>query len=173
MSAPARYAASSYELPPLTDGAALELTSLDASDAERLGVVFAAMDPWHSYGYPAAPLQAMMTANEPGIPCFAIRLDGNVVGAILIQPLWLRGPYLRFLALEPVAQNRGVGGALLAWLESEARAAGERNLWVVASQINTGGIRFYERAGFHQAAAFDGLAYDDRVELLFRKRLAD
>lgn len=162
-----------YALPPLADGQTLELTPLDVSDARRLAIVFAAMDPWRAYGYPAAPLQTMMTANAPGIPCFAIRTDANVVGAILIQPQWLRGPYLRFLALEPNAQNRGVGGALLTWLESETRAAGERNLWVVASRINTGGIRFYERAGFHQAAAFDGLAKDDCVELLFRKRLVD
>ena len=171
MSVPARYAASSYTLPPLADGSPLELTSLDAPDAERLGVVFAAMDPWHTYGYPAAALQAMLTADEPGIPCFAIRINGAVVGAMLIQPLWLRGPYLRFMALEPAAQNRGVGTALLDWLESEARSCGERNLWVAVSQINTGGIRIYERAGFHLAATLDGLAYDDRTELLFRKRL--
>ena len=60
----------------------------------------------------------------------------------------------------------------MAFMEREARAAEERNLWVAASEINDGAIRFYERHGFVRVAALDGLAYDDRVEFLLRKRLA-
>jgi ribosomal protein S18 acetylase RimI-like enzyme len=55
--------------------------------------------------------------------------------------------------------------------ETEARAAEERNLWVLASQINAGAIRFYERHGFEKVADLDGLAYDGRTEFMFRKRL--
>ncbi|MEI9902060.1 MAG: GNAT family N-acetyltransferase [Hyphomicrobium sp.] len=69
------------------------------------------------------------------------------------------------------AQGRGLGAAFLAFMEREARAAEERNLWVAASEINVDAIRFYERHGFMATARLDDLAYDGRAEILFRKRL--
>jgi len=56
-------------------------------------------------------------------------------------------------------------------MEREARAAGERNLWVAVSEINTDAQRLYERHGFIQAARLDDLACDGRTEILMRKRL--
>jgi ribosomal protein S18 acetylase RimI-like enzyme len=101
----------------------------------------------------------------------ALSIDGAVAGAAVVRPGWLRGPYLQFLAVVPEAQGRGIGGALLAWMEREARGAKERNLWVAASEINTGAIRLYERFGFRQIATLDDLAWDGRAEILMRKRL--
>ena len=94
-----------------------------------------------------------------------------MVGAAVIRPGWLRGPYLQFLGVVPGFQRRGLGGALLAWMEREARAAKERILWVAASEINTDAIRLYERHGFTQTAKLDDLAWDGRAEILMRKRL--
>ena len=71
----------------------------------------------------------------------------------------------------PAWQGRGLGSALLLWLEREARAAGERNIWVAVSEINAAAIRLYERHGFKQAAKLDDLVYDGRAEILMRKRL--
>jgi len=113
----------------------------------------------------------MLAAVEPGAPRLSLSLDGTVVGAAVIRTAWLRGPYLQFFAVLPDAQGRGVGAAFLSWMEREARAADERNLWVVASQINTGAIRFYQRHGFTHIADLDDLAYDGRTEFLFRKRI--
>ena len=49
---------------------------------------------------------------------------------------WMRGPYVQFLAVLPPFQCQGLGTALLAWVEAQARAEGERNLWIAASEIN-------------------------------------
>ena len=171
MSGPATFSAASYDLP-LRDGSMARLGAIPYGEPALLGEAVGQMDPWRTYGYPASALTRMLAAQEPGAPRFAFFVDGRVVGAAVIRAAWLRGPYLQFLALLPKAQGRGVGAAFMDFVEREARAAEERNLWVAASEINDGAIRFYERHGFVRVAALDGLACDDRVEFLFRKRLA-
>jgi ribosomal protein S18 acetylase RimI-like enzyme len=78
---------------------------------------------------------------------------------------------LQFIGVTPAHQNSGLGSAVLDWMEREARAARERNLWVAVSEINTDAQRLYERHGFFQAARLDDLAWDGRTEILMRKRL--
>ena len=170
MTGPARFSLDSYELP-TPDGLALAVAPLAADDAQRLGLAFAAIDPWATYGYPASVLASFLATAEPGAPRFALVSAGKIAGAAVIRTAWLRGPYLQFLAVLPAHQGRGLGSAFLAWMEAEARAAQERNLWVAASDINADAIRFYERHGFKSTAVLDGLVYDDRTEILFRKRL--
>lgn len=170
MSGPARFDAASYEAP-VRGGAILTLSPLAAADAQRLGEALAKIDPWAAYGYPASALARFLAAAEAGAPRFALVFEGEVVGAAVIRTAWLRGPYLQFLAILPERQGRGLGTAFLEWMEREARAAQERNLWVAASEINTEAIRFYERHGFKATAHLDSLAFDGRTEILFRKRL--
>lgn len=170
MSGPARFSEVSYALT-ARDGTALMLKPLASADAQRLGEAFAGVDPWATYGYPASALVKFLAQAEPGVPRFALVSDAGTAGAAVIRTAWLRGPYLQFLAILPAYQGRGLGSAFLAWMEREARAAKERNLWVAASEINADGIRFYERHGFKATAQLDGLVYDDRTEILFRKRL--
>ena len=112
-----------------------------------------------------------LAGHEPGAQRLALMLDGEIAGAAVVRPGWLRGPYLQFLAVVPAAQGRGIGSAFIGWMEREARAAKERNLWVAASEINTGAIRLYERQGFAPIAKLDDLAWDGRAEILMRKRL--
>jgi len=158
MTGSVRFDAPNYLLPPIADGQVPALGPVPADAAPALSEAIAAMDPWRSYGYPADALFRMLCANEPGTSRFAISLEGEIAGACVIRSTWLRGPYLQFLALLPAAHNRGIGAAFLDWMECEARRAEERNLWVAAPQINSGAIRFYERAGFTKVANLDDLA---------------
>lgn len=160
----------SYEL--VAANTRLCLAPFPASEANALGQAFAAMDPWASYGYPADAIASYLAGDERDGVRLVLRVDGEVAGALGLQTAWLRGPYIRFLAILPAYQGRGLGTAILTWIEDEARKAEQRNVWVIASQINTGAIRFYERHGFTQTAQLDGLAYDDRIEILMRKQLA-
>ena len=165
----ARFTQPFYELK--ARGGMLVVAPLAADDGERLGTAFAAIDPWAAYGYPAAALSKFLLAVEPGAPRFALQVGGEVAGAAVIRTAWLRGPYLQFIGVTPAHQNSGLGSAVLDWMEREARAAGERNLWVAVSEINTDAQRLYERHGFIQAARLDDLACDGRTEILMRKRL--
>ena len=137
-----------------------------------MGALFAAIDPWKRYPISADELTGFFGAEEPGSPRFAIRVEGGLAGAVAITTNWFRGPYIQTFALDPAVQGRGVGSAILAWIEGKAVAACDRNLWVAASDFNEGAHRFYARHGFVRVAAIDGLVRDDRTEILLRKRLA-
>ncbi|MBZ0210095.1 MAG: GNAT family N-acetyltransferase [Hyphomicrobium sp.] len=169
MSGAAMFARARYELP--VEGGPLVITPLGAAEGDRLGVVFAAIDPWAAYAYPAAALSRFLAASEPAAQRLQLSLGDDVAGAAVIRTRWLRGPYLQFLAVVPGLQGRGIGSTVLRWMEREARMARERNLWVVASEINAGAMRFYERHGFEPTARLDDLVCDGRTEILMRKRL--
>ncbi len=67
---------------------------------------------------------------------------------------------LRIVTIASVAQGRGIGRALLAAAEAEARAAGLRRLVVSTSNSNLRALGFYQRNGYMLAAlhlgAIDG-----------------
>ncbi len=140
-------------------------------NADRLGVAFAAIDPWASYNYTAEALSKYLGDKEENAPRYEIVVGEAVAGAIGIRKNWLRGPYLQFLAILPSFQGQGIGGAALSWFEAEALTDKVRNIWVSASDFNVGALAFYERFGFVRVATLDGLVSDDAGEILLRKRL--
>ena len=170
MSTPARFAETRYELP-LRDGSTLVIAPLAAAEVARLAAVFAAINPWAAYGYPASALSNFLSDAEVGAPRFALQIGEELAGAAVIRTAWLRGPYLQFIGVVPAHQNHGLGSAVLDWMEAEARAAKERNLWVAVSEINSDAQRLYEHHGFTPAAQLDDLVWDGRTEILMRKRL--
>jgi GNAT superfamily N-acetyltransferase len=161
-----------YEIP-REDSASVSLVlePLTSEHAKRLGIGFAAIDPWARYPYPASALQAYFAANEPGAPRFAVSIGAELAGAAGLRLNWLRGPYVQFLGVLPKFQRRGLGASVLRWIESEARRGNDRNLWVAASDFNVDAIRFYEAHGFALVAPLPDLVRDGRTELLLRKRL--
>ncbi len=152
-------------------GGGFSLVPLPTAEAALLGDAFAKMDPWVSYPYPASGLASYFSAVESGAPRLALVTNNQVAGVIGLRLNWLRGPYLQFLGILPAYQRHGAGSRVLGWLEEQARAAGDRNLWVCASDFNGAGLLFYERHGFSRVADLDGLVRDGRTELLLRKRL--
>jgi ribosomal protein S18 acetylase RimI-like enzyme len=152
-------------------GERVVLEPLGAGEAEELGLALAAIDPWAAYRATPAGLARFFAADEAGSVRRAIRLGAGLAGIIVVQRAWLHGPYLQFLGLLPGHQGRGVGGAVLGWLEAEARRAGARNVWLCVSATNARARAFYERHGYSAAAAIDALAADHIDEVLMRKRL--
>jgi diamine N-acetyltransferase len=151
--------------------AQIAIQPISAESARRLGPQLAAIDPWARYGFPADALENHLGAHEEGAPRFEILVDDALAGAISIRQNWLRGPYLQLFAVLPRFQRQGIGSHALAWFETDARRAGARNIWVVASEFNLGARALYERFGFSSVATFDGLIAEGTDEILFRKRL--
>ena len=157
-----------------TDGGrVISLHTMSADAAATLGQAFAAIDPWARYPFSVAALTAYLATIESDAPRYAIHVDGALAGAIGTRGAWLRGPYLQFLGVLPTFQRLGLGRAMLTWFEKEARARGERNLWVATSDFNQNALRFYEHQGFEHAAVLDDLVRDGISEILLRKRLCD
>lgn len=59
--------------------------------------------------------------------------------------------YVASLAVAPDARGRGVGSALMASVEAEARRRGAARLALDVSRANAGGRAFYARLGFVEA----------------------
>jgi ribosomal protein S18 acetylase RimI-like enzyme len=84
--------------------------------------------------------------------------DGRVLGFLAIRRSRTRGwEVLERLYVEPDAQNRGIGAALLGQAK-KLRPAG-LYLWVFLQ--NTGARRFYERHGFRPVTLRFGAAADN------------
>ncbi|MBR2535629.1 MAG: GNAT family N-acetyltransferase [Hyphomicrobium sp.] len=152
-------------------GAQISLDTMTEEAAQELGSGFAAIDPWAHYKFSAAALAAYLAKAESGAPRYVIRIGGALAGAVGIRSAWLRGPYLQFLGILPAYQGQGAGQLVLAWFEGTARAHGERNIWVAASDFNSAALKFYETHGFQRAARLDGLLEDGETEILLRKKL--
>jgi ribosomal protein S18 acetylase RimI-like enzyme len=75
--------------------------------------------------------------------------------------------HLSLLAVTPIARQRGIGGALLAWLEAVAVAAGVRQIELEARQDNTVALAFYAQRGYRTAETMIGyyLGMEDGVRL--------
>ncbi len=144
---------------------------MTAEGAVELGAEFAAIDPWARHGFTAKTLADHLGADEPAAPRYEIMAEETRAGAMCIRKTWLRGPYLQFLGVLPRFQNRGLGTAALGWFEAEALRTNSDNIWIAASDFNTGALTLYERFGFVRVASLDGLVSEGTTEILLRKRL--
>lgn len=161
---PVPFAAAQYPLPPLT------CVTLPFSDAAPLGARLAAMDPWQRLGYGADALRRYLAAADPSRKCFAVQHAQATVAVVCIRFPWLRGPYLELLAVFPGSQGQGVGQAILAWIEEQARPSAQ-NLWTMTSEFNHRARRFYQAAGFVEIAPVTDLVATGCNEILLRKTL--
>lgn len=73
--------------------------------------------------------------------------------------------HLALLGVLPDHQGRGVGSALVMWLEKPATVAGLRRVRVEVRADNPRGIAFYEKLGYRERARIPGY-YDGRVDAL-------
>ncbi len=172
MSAPLPFTARRYQIEPARGGKPLIAEPMTEDEAGPLAQAVAALEPWRTYAYPADRLAAFLACPEPGAPRFVFRREDEVAGGIGLRLNWMRGPYIQFLAVLPPFQCRGFGSAVIGWVEGQARAGDERNLWIAASEINEHARRLYERLGFREVAKLDDLVCEGRSEILYRKRLA-
>ena len=155
--------------PEVHELALCRLAPMDEAGAAELAGRLAAMDPWHRLGYPLERLQRYLGTDSPALARYRIEVAGGLAGAITVRWPWLHGSYLELLAILPECQGRGLGNALVGWLEAEA--ASSRNLWVAVSAFNTEARRFYARCGFVEVGRVPGLVRDGFDEILLRKAL--
>ena len=148
------------------------LRPLTAENAGKLAEALAAIPPWSVIGWSAERMTRALKLAQPSMKRFEVFTGGKLAGIIAVQDPFLHGPYLQLLAILPDCQGRNMGLRLLQWMESEARRAEARQLWLCVSTFNARARAFYERFGFEPAAVLDKLATDASDEILMRKRLS-
>jgi ribosomal-protein-alanine N-acetyltransferase len=58
--------------------------------------------------------------------------------------------HLQLFAVRPSSQRKGIGSAILIWLETVARFAGARRIYVEARRENSAARCFYNEHGYHE-----------------------
>ena len=106
----------------------------------------------------------MQALHDGGYPYLVAEIDGAVKGYAYAGAYRTRPAY-RFsvedsIYIDPAAQRRGVGRALLAALIEECERRGFRQMIaVIGEPSNTASIRLHEKFGFRLVGTFQGIAW--------------
>jgi GNAT superfamily N-acetyltransferase len=79
-------------------------------------------------------------------PDMTVAEDGGVLLGV-VQPM---GDEVNGLWVDPAAQGRGLGTALLRHAERQIAAAGHGRAWLTCSGFNRGAVRFYLARGYRE-----------------------
>lgn len=109
--------------------------------------------------------------------CFVLELDGEIAATITLSKgeeakALTELPFLKWFAVAPEHQSRGVGSRLLAWVEREiiARRYGAEAVTLATAEKHPWLLDMYERKGYERFRAFDS-GNGDGVMHLLRKQL--
>ena len=96
---------------------------------------------------------------------------GDVVGLawVVITRVLDRAAYLRLLLVAETHQSRGLGAAMLARVEREARASRCRHLVLLVTKTNRRARSFYERHGYAHVGDLPGFVRPGIAESLYMK----
>jgi len=149
-----------------------QLRHVTRLDAKVLSVALAKIDPWKTLGSTPTEFEEGFQSQTHSTNTYAVILEDRPVGIISVRYPWLLGPYLGFLGFVPEAQGKGLGGALMNWLEEMAQEHSARNVFICVSDFNHEAQAFYKSFGYEKVADLDGLIVDEHAEFLLRKRLS-
>ena len=96
---------------------------------------------------------------RPAVAAF----DGDAVAGVLVYDI--AGAECEILALYAARQWAGVGTAMVTLVAGLAAAAGCRRYWVLTTNDNVDGLRFYQRRGFRLSALRCGAVDESRRTL--------
>lgn len=105
--------------------------------------------------------------------CFALARDahGRALGCGALRPFDDEPQAAEIKRMFARPGTRGVGQALLAFLESEAAGFGYTVLRLSTRRVNTRAVEFYQRHGYHLIAGYGRYA-GSAVSVCFEKRIA-
>jgi len=97
-------------------------------------------------------------------------VDGKPVGYLRIEYLWLKIPYLGLIRVDKEHQRKGIGTAMMKFLEEHLRKQGHKVLYS-SSQANEPEPQMWHRKiGFEECGIIAGIN-DGIGEIFFRKFL--
>lgn len=102
-------------------------------------------------GRPPAPMTADYAAAVATGWTWVAEDDGTPVGLLVLVPA-RDHMLLENVAVDPTAQGRGVGGALLALAEEQSRAAGFTEVRLYTNEAMTENLTYYPRRGYVETA---------------------
>lgn len=91
-------------------------------------------------------------AREPAnLPGFLAIKDGKTIG---VATYYIEGAECELITLDALVQWQGVGSALIDAVEEEARKQACGRMWMITTNDNIDGLRFYQRKGYFICAIY-------------------
>ena len=125
-------------------------------------------DPWRRLGFHASDWDSYFTPLPQGRDSYVVDEGGKVAGIAVIRQKFLLGDYVELLAVADWAKGKGLGGRLLAHVET-AVFARAKNLFACVSDFNVHARRFYAKQGFQEIGPLPNLLIQGSAEILLRK----
>ena len=97
--------------------------------------------------------------------------DGHSVGYARLEYLWSHIPYLALIRVLPESQRRGVGQAILRYLEEHLCAQGHTALYSSSQADEPEPQAWHRRVGFEECGIIAGINKGGVGEIFFRKPL--
>ncbi len=116
-----------------------------AADEEAVVALWRACDLVRPWNDPRKDIRRKLRVNPEWF--LVGERDGRIVGTVMAGYEGHRG-WINYLAVEPAAQRRGLGRALMAEAERLLRAAGCPKINLQVRSTNTAVIAFYRRLGY-------------------------
>jgi len=140
-----------------------------SDDVEWCAEVMAASEPWITLRRNLPGCRAALV--RPGTELFVARDAGAPVGFVLVAPYgFAASPYIASIAVAPECRNRGVGSAMLQFIER--RFADRGHLFLLASSFNDRAQKIYGRHGYERVGELRDYIVTGASEIILHKRLA-
>jgi ribosomal protein S18 acetylase RimI-like enzyme len=123
----------------------LGLGVAEESDADAILAIYT------ECGFETRTPEAMRAMLRDGRHSHAVaRHGGKVVAFAEIETHWPERPWVAFVGVDAMLQNRGVGSALVAWALTRHFEAGAQSALLLLSPGNRPALQAYEKVGFHR-----------------------
>jgi ribosomal protein S18 acetylase RimI-like enzyme len=125
-------------------------------------------DPWKQLGYHGKDWDSYFTPLPQGRESYVVDQNGRVTGVAVVRQKFLLGDYLELFGVADWARGKGLGGRLLAHVETVVFARG-KNLFACVSDFNHQGRKFYAKLGYQEIGPMPNLLIPGSAEILLRK----
>lgn len=140
------------------------------TEQDRAAVIALLADstPWKRLGYQAKDWDNYFLPLPQGRDSYVLEENGTVAGIAVVRRKFLLGDYLELFGVADWARGKGLGGRLLAHIETLVFARAQ-NLFACVSDFNEQGRHFYEKQGYQEIGPIPNLLIQNSAEILLRK----
>ena len=123
----------------------------------------------HGLSWSWTPLRVLRSMRDASTNTIVAREGGTLAG-FAIMKYRDDEAHLLLMAVDAAWRRKGVGSALMDWLELTVRTAGITTVRVEARERNTGARAFYSRHGYRATQTLHGY-YEGRDDAVVLKKL--
>jgi len=150
---------------------ALRIIPMTSAHRRACNDIVSVSEPWKTLGE-GVDFKTYIALKQAYVCTVSYAGKREVAGFVIFtaDPVFARGGYLRAIGVAPAMRRHGIGGKLLAFMESMIARRCE-NIFLCVSSFNRSAQSFYSKLGYKRAGALPGLLMPGRSEYIYWKRL--